>query len=99
MTPLHPDVRKQLEIDTRGILNDMYNDPMLPAEVKGILDSTSGTTGSVLIRQDLDTLVNLAYVTEFPGWARLPREQANGLVHAWNIEVSPITPSIWAIPW
>lgn len=36
------------------IFGEMYNRPDMPRAVKGILDSTSGTTGNVLIRQDLE---------------------------------------------
>lgn len=39
---------------TKSIIGEMYNAPYVPESVKGILDSTSGTTGNVLIRQDLE---------------------------------------------
>ncbi|GAC1589050.1 MAG: hypothetical protein NVS4B1_33360 [Ktedonobacteraceae bacterium] len=40
---------------TAKSLGDMVNSPMLPAGVrKSILDTTGGTTGNVLIRQDLE---------------------------------------------
>ncbi len=39
---------------SRRVVQEMHSAPYVPSSVKGILDSTSGTTGSVLIRQDLE---------------------------------------------
>lgn len=39
---------------TKSIMGEVYNAPYTPASLKGILDSTGGTTGNVLIRQDLE---------------------------------------------
>lgn len=36
------------------IMGEMYNMPFLPTATKSILDSTSGTGGNVLLRQDLE---------------------------------------------
>jgi hypothetical protein len=56
---------------------------------KGILDSTSGTTGNVLIRQDLEPILYALFVKTFPVFERLQKGQANGLVHAFNQITSP----------
>src|SRR6185312_2363819 len=53
------------------------------------LDSTSGTTGSTLIRQDLEATLHQLLVSEFPAWERLRKKPANGLVHAFNQITSP----------
>lgn len=45
------------------------------------LDSGSG---SALIRQDLEPILAELYVRQFPLWERIPKEPANGLVHAFN---------------
>ena len=45
------------------------------------LDSGSG---SALIRQDLEPVMAELYVRQFPLWERVPKEPANGLVHAYN---------------
>lgn len=42
---------------SQKIIGELYNVPDLPHRVKGILDSTSGTTGNVLIRQDLEPII------------------------------------------
>lgn len=42
---------------SQQIIGELYNQPGLPQQVKGILDSTSGTTGNVLIRQDLEPII------------------------------------------
>jgi hypothetical protein len=39
------------------MVREMYNLQFAPPNLKGILDSTSGTTGNVLIRQDLEPLI------------------------------------------
>lgn len=49
--------------------------------VRKALDTTGGTA---LIRQDLEPLLYELYIREFPAWDRFPKEQANGLVHAYN---------------
>jgi hypothetical protein len=45
------------------------------------LDSGSG---AALIRQDLEPVMLELYVRQFPLWDRIPKEPANGLVHAFN---------------
>lgn len=45
------------------------------------LDSGSG---SALIRQDLEPIMYELFVREFPAFDDLPKEPANGLVHAYN---------------
>ena len=45
------------------------------------LDSGSG---SALIRQDLEPIMYELFVREFPAFDELPKEPANGLVHAFN---------------
>lgn len=39
---------------TQKIVGELYNSPYVPNSLKSVLDSTGGTTGSVLIRQDLE---------------------------------------------
>jgi hypothetical protein len=39
---------------TRRVMGELYTAPYIPPQIKGILDSSSGTTGNVLIRQDLE---------------------------------------------
>lgn len=56
----------------------------VPRRVKGILDSTSGTTGSVIIRQDLEPIIHLLFVRQFPLWEAIQKAQSNGLVHAFE---------------
>lgn len=50
-------------------------------EVQKLLDTTGG---SALIRQDLEPILYELYVREFPAWARMPKEPANGLVHTYQ---------------
>lgn len=45
------------------------------------LDSGSG---SALIRQDLEPIMYELFVREFPAFDQMPKEPANGLVHAYN---------------
>ena len=49
--------------------------------IQKALDSS---TGSALIRQDLEPVMYEMFVREFPAFDRLPKEPANGLVHAFN---------------
>lgn len=67
---------------TKELLREMRNAPFAPDAVKGILDSTSGTTGNVLIRQDLEPTLYALFVKVFPAFERLAKGPANGLVHA-----------------
>lgn len=72
------------------VLGEITSAPYIPEKMKaGILDSTSGTTGSVLIRQDLEPTLYTLFVKQFPVFERLARGPANGLVHAFNQIVSP----------
>jgi hypothetical protein len=43
---------------------------------------TSGATA--LIRQDLEPILYELFLRSFPAWERMPKEPANGLVHAYN---------------
>lgn len=45
---------------TRNILRELRQASFVPDTVKSILDSTSGTTGNVLIRQDLEPTLTFA---------------------------------------
>jgi hypothetical protein len=76
-----------------GELRARANGNMVPDDVKAILDSTSGTTGNVLIRQDLEPVLHQLFVTEFPGWERLTKKPSNGLVHAFNQITTPASGS------
>jgi hypothetical protein len=50
-------------------------------EFRRALDTSSG---SALIRQDLEPVLYELYIREFPAWTRFQKEPANGLVHAWR---------------
>lgn len=73
--------------DDSGVATSMFHNirtlPM-PTRVKSILDSTSGTTGSVIIRQDLEPIITLLFVRNFPLWETMNKGQSNGLVHAYE---------------
>src|SRR5579883_2633584 len=75
------------------IAGEIYNLQFAPPEVKGILDSTGGTTGNVLIRQDLEPLIYRLFVESFPAWERIPHLPANGLVHTATQLTTPDTSS------
>ena len=70
-TPLDKEQRLAYQEETRKIMPDLYRevakladttqDPRL-ITLKGILDSTSGTTGNVLIRQDFDPILHMKRV-------------------------------------
>ena len=65
---------------SKKALTELFNSPMVPHQVrKGILDSTSGTTGNVLIRQDLEATIYALFVKYFPAFERLQKLPANGL--------------------
>lgn len=53
------------------------SDPIL----RKALDTTGATA---LIRQDLEPILYELYIREFPYWARIRKEPANGLVHAYD---------------
>lgn len=74
---------------TKQVMSELRTAPYVPPNVKGILDSTSGTTGSVLIRQDLEPTLYTLFVKTFPVFDRLAKGPANGLVHAFNQITSP----------
>ena len=64
LTPAQLDRKLRLDLQATPIRDDhnmstklvgeLGNAQYIPQSVKGILDSTSGTTGNVLIRQDLN---------------------------------------------
>lgn len=65
---------------SKKALGELFNSPMVPRNVrKGILDSTSGTTGNVLIRQDLETVIYALFVKYFPAFERFQKLPSNGL--------------------
>ncbi len=66
----------------KRIMGEMHTAPYIPQSLKGILDSTSGTTGNVLIRQDLEPTLYALFVKRFPAFDRLAKGPSNGLVHA-----------------
>lgn len=61
----------------RGLAAALDADPT----ISKALDSSSG---SALIRQDLEPVLQELFVREFPAWDALPKIPANGLVHAYN---------------
>jgi hypothetical protein len=54
MNSPHPEVDASHYDLTRKMVGELRSNPYVPDEVKAILDSTSGTTGQQLIRQDLE---------------------------------------------
>ncbi len=66
---------------TSKMLGEINKSPMVPDSIKGILDSTSGTTGNVLLRQDLEPTLHSIFVKRFPVWERLTKKPSNGLIH------------------
>lgn len=101
MTPQQLDRRLNWQMNTQqtfrddhGIsqksINEMLHAPYMPQTLqKGILDSTGGTTGNVLIRQDLEPTLYALFVKTFPAFERLAKGPANGLVHAFNQITTP----------
>jgi len=63
------------------LIDAVSRDPM----ARKALDSTSGVA---LVRQDLEPFMNELYVRVFPAWDRITKEPANGLVHAYNQQIS-----------
>lgn len=61
----------------RGLAAAMDADPT----ISKALDSGSG---SALIRQDLEPVLQELFIREFPAWDVIPKVPANGLVHAYN---------------
>lgn len=79
---------------TSKIIGEIYSQPFTPRAMKGILDSTSGTTGNVLIRQDLEPTLYTLFVKKFPVFDRLAKGPSNGLVHAATQITSPDSGSL-----
>lgn len=80
--------------DDSGVATSMFHNIRtlnMPTRVKSILDSTSGTTGSVLIRQDLEPVLTVLFVRQFPLYEILTKSPSNGLVHAFNQVTAPDT--------
>lgn len=79
-------------VDENGVAQSMFQNIRalpVPTRVKGILDSTSGTTGNVLIRQDLEPIIHILFVRNFPLFDAMNKGQANGLVHAYEQMTAP----------
>jgi len=55
-------------------------------DLKKALDTTSG---SALVRQDLEPFMYELFVRAFPAWDRFTKEPANGLVHTFTQQTSP----------
>jgi hypothetical protein len=84
-----PGPRDESGAVTKSFLTDLKNSPVMPQSMKGILDSTGGTTGNVLIRQDLEAPLYTLFVKKFPFWERIEKGPSNGLVHAANQITAP----------
>lgn len=83
--------------DDEGVAVKMFHNIRtldMPDRVKSILDSTSGTTGSVLIRQDLEPILYSLFVRKFPLFETITKQPSNGLVHAYNQITAPDTGSL-----
>jgi hypothetical protein len=101
LTPQQLDRRLNWQLNSEAKINDehgiskkylgnMINSPSTPvALTKSILDTTGGTTGNVLIRQDLEPTLYALFVKQFPAFERLAKGPANGLVHAFNQITTP----------
>lgn len=75
---------------SKQVLGEITTAPYIPQKLKaGILDSTSGTTGNVLIRQDLEPTLYTLFVKTFPFFERIAKGPSNGLVHAFNQITTP----------
>lgn len=61
----------------QGLYEAMAADPT----ISKALDSGSG---SALIRQDLEPVLQELFIREFPAWEMIPKIPSNGLVHAYN---------------
>jgi len=69
-------------VDESGVAQNMFHNIRtlnVPQRVKSILDSTGGSTGSVLIRQDLEPVLYSLFVRRFPLWEAITKAQSNGL--------------------
>src|SRR3954470_7753858 len=63
---------------TKSIMEDLVTNRSVPAGLKkSILDATGGTTGNVLIRQDLEPTLYALFVKSFPAFDRLAKGPAN----------------------
>lgn len=72
---------------SKQIVDEILADPRVsPSLKRSILDTTSGAP---LVRQDLDPVLHALFVTRFPAWERIKKEEGNGLVHAYNQVTSP----------
>lgn len=83
--------------DDDGVATNMFHNIRtlpVPRRVKSILDSTSGTTGSVLIRQDLEPIITMLFVRLFPLWEAIAKGMSNGLVHAFEQMTAPDSQSL-----
>lgn len=61
------------------VLGEIHSSPMVPNSIKSILDSTSGTTGNVLLRQDLEPVLHSIFLKRFPVFERIAKKPSNGL--------------------
>lgn len=66
----------------QGLIDAVQRDP----DLQKALDTTSG---SALVRQDLEPFMYEIFVRAFPAWDRLTKEPANGLVHTFTKQTSP----------
>lgn len=89
-----PQARDDSGETTKNILRELRTASFVPDTLKGILDSTSGTTGNVLIRQDLEPTLYALFVKVFPAFERLQKGPSNGLVHAANQITTPDSGSL-----
>lgn len=64
------------------LVDAIARDPML----QRALDTTSG---SALVRQDLEPFMYELFVRQFPAWDRFTKEPANGLVHTYTQQTDP----------
>jgi hypothetical protein len=63
--------------------------PLRQKSAPSILDSTSGTTGNVLLRQDLEPILTAIFIKEFPAFDAMTKKPSNGLVHVENQITTP----------
>lgn len=86
--PVNEAIRDESNV-SKDVVREIANAQYVPASVKGLLDSTSATTGNLLIRQDLEPTLYALFVRQFPIFDRLAKGPSNGLVHAATQVTSP----------
>jgi hypothetical protein len=88
-----PAIRDESSL-TSKVLGEIHSSPIVPNSIKSILDSTNGTTGNVLLRQDLEPTLHSIFIKRFPVFERIAKKPSNGLVHQATRVTAPDTGSL-----